>query len=108
MSTATTFQRVPKVKQACDSCHARKVKCDGTCPCSQCTVAELRCTYLAVQKKKGPQKKGPQGHLKQIEQQRIPPAVPMAEAKFIKAVKDELGPDINTLEGLLRDYEQKR
>lgn len=35
---------------------------------------------------------------------------PTAEdtARFVEAVKEELGPDINTLEGLLRDYEQNR
>ncbi|KFY28222.1 hypothetical protein V493_03046, partial [Pseudogymnoascus sp. VKM F-4281 (FW-2241)] len=76
MST-TTFQRVhrtPKVKQACDCCHARKIKCDGTCPCSHCAVAELQCTYLTVPKKKGPKgpsKRTPRAILKmQMEQQR--------------------------------------
>ncbi|KFZ12871.1 hypothetical protein V501_04002, partial [Pseudogymnoascus sp. VKM F-4519 (FW-2642)] len=87
MST-TTFQRVhrtPKVKQACDCCHARKIKCDGTCPCSHCAVAELQCTYLTVPKKKGPKgpsKRTPRAILKmQIEQQRngIPPAVSPAQ-----------------------------
>lgn len=43
-----------KVKQACDCCHARKIRCDGANPCANCLVTELHCTYLAVPKKKGP------------------------------------------------------
>ncbi|KAJ4418459.1 hypothetical protein N0V82_005538 [Gnomoniopsis sp. IMI 355080] len=44
------------VKRACDACHRRKVKCDGTSPCRNCNTATLNCTYNAV-----PQKKGPKG-----------------------------------------------
>lgn len=44
------------VKRACDACHRRKVKCDGTNPCRNCGTAQLGCTYNAV-----PQKKGPKG-----------------------------------------------
>lgn len=44
------------VKRACDACHRRKVKCDGTSPCRNCNTASLNCTYNAV-----PQKKGPKG-----------------------------------------------
>lgn len=44
------------VKRACDACHRRKVKCDGTTPCRNCNSASLNCTYNAV-----PQKKGPKG-----------------------------------------------
>lgn len=44
------------VKRACDACHRRKVKCDGTTPCRNCNTATLTCTYNAV-----PQKKGPKG-----------------------------------------------
>ncbi|UNI23706.1 hypothetical protein JDV02_009510 [Purpureocillium takamizusanense] len=43
-----------KVKQACDACHARKVRCDGTRPCAGCDALSLACTYLAVPKKTGP------------------------------------------------------
>ncbi|OBT64219.1 hypothetical protein VE03_06843 [Pseudogymnoascus sp. 23342-1-I1] len=91
MSTPT-FQRVhrtPKVKQACDCCHARKIKCDGTCPCSHCAIAELQCTYLTVPKKKGPKgpsKRTPRAILKmQLEQQRnrIPPAAPSSSTQSI-------------------------
>ncbi|KAH8904765.1 hypothetical protein BR93DRAFT_930205 [Coniochaeta sp. PMI_546] len=46
-----------KVRQACDCCRSRKIRCDGTRPCANCTGAALPCTYLAVHKKTGP--KGP-------------------------------------------------
>lgn len=46
-----------KVKQACDQCHGRKVRCDGTNPCRNCVGDDAQCTYLAVHKKTGP--KGP-------------------------------------------------
>ncbi|PWI69337.1 hypothetical protein PCL_00984 [Purpureocillium lilacinum] len=43
-----------KVKQACDACHGRKVRCDGARPCAGCEGLSLACTYLAVPKKTGP------------------------------------------------------
>ena len=43
-----------KVRQACDACHRRKIRCDGCTPCLNCRNAELGCTYLAVHKKTGP------------------------------------------------------
>ena len=43
-----------KVKQACDCCHTRKIRCDGDDPCVNCQMTELTCTYLAIPKKKGP------------------------------------------------------
>lgn len=46
-----------KVRQACDCCRTRKIRCDGARPCVNCTGAALQCTYLAVHKKTGP--KGP-------------------------------------------------
>lgn len=49
--------KAPKVKQACDACHSRKVRCDGTQPCLNCIASDASCTYLAVPKKTGP--KGP-------------------------------------------------
>jgi hypothetical protein len=45
------------VRQACDPCHVRKVRCDGAKPCTNCLSTELTCTYLAVPKKKGPKGK---------------------------------------------------
>lgn len=49
--------KAPKVKQACDACHSRKIRCDGIQPCLNCTASDSICTYLAVPKKTGP--KGP-------------------------------------------------
>lgn len=46
-----------KVKQACDSCRARKIRCDGACPCANCTSISLQCTFLSVHKKTGPKGK---------------------------------------------------
>jgi hypothetical protein len=50
-------KKLLKVKQACDCCHTRKIRCDGDDPCANCQAIDLRCTYLTVPKKKGP--KGP-------------------------------------------------
>ena len=49
--------KLSKVRQACDCCHTRKIRCDGEDPCANCKATDLRCTYLVVPKKKGP--KGP-------------------------------------------------
>jgi Fungal Zn(2)-Cys(6) binuclear cluster domain len=57
MITAALPKKPPKIKQACDCCHARKIRCDGAAPCSNCQATSLPCTYLLVPKKKGP--KGP-------------------------------------------------
>ncbi|KAF8854827.1 hypothetical protein BDZ45DRAFT_539264, partial [Acephala macrosclerotiorum] len=45
-------RRISKVRQACDACHVRKVRCDGANPCNNCISTDLQCTYLAVPKKK--------------------------------------------------------
>ena len=65
MSTANISRPAPasrpakKVRQACDACHARKVRCDGHRPCINCTQGSTPCTYVAVHRKTGP--KGPRG-----------------------------------------------
>ncbi|KAM0228787.1 hypothetical protein ACHAP5_011850 [Fusarium lateritium] len=46
--------RPSKVRQACDECHVRKIRCDGRKPCINCQELEKGCTYLAVHKKTGP------------------------------------------------------
>jgi hypothetical protein len=55
--TSTTTKKPPKIKQACDCCHARKIRCNGAAPCNNCEATALPCTYLLIPKKKGP--KGP-------------------------------------------------
>ncbi|KAF2770757.1 hypothetical protein EJ03DRAFT_269883 [Teratosphaeria nubilosa] len=42
------------LRRACDCCRKRKVKCDGTEPCSPCQKASIRCGYLQPTRKKGP------------------------------------------------------
>jgi hypothetical protein len=56
-ATATPPKKPPKIKQACDCCHARKIRCNGASPCNNCQATSLLCTYLLIPKKKGP--KGP-------------------------------------------------
>ena len=50
-------KKLSKVKQACDCCRGKKIRCDGEDPCANCQTTEMQCTYLAAPKKKGP--KGP-------------------------------------------------
>lgn len=57
MAAAAAPKKPPKIKQACDCCHARKIRCNGTAPCNNCQATSLPCTYLLIPKKKGP--KGP-------------------------------------------------
>lgn len=56
-TTAAPPKKPPKIKQACDCCHARKIRCNGASPCNNCQTTSLLCTYLLIPKKKGP--KGP-------------------------------------------------
>lgn len=44
------------VKRACDSCIARKVRCDGAWPCETCETSarQLPCTYDRPAQKRGP------------------------------------------------------
>lgn len=49
-----TPKRVSKVRQACDGCRTRKVRCDGRQPCVNCMGEGSECTFLAVPKKTGP------------------------------------------------------
>ncbi|KAG5984642.1 hypothetical protein E4U55_003863 [Claviceps digitariae] len=51
---ADARRRFCKVRQACDSCRARKIRCDGLRPCANCLHVGCECTYLAVPKKTGP------------------------------------------------------
>jgi hypothetical protein len=50
-------KKLVKVRQACDCCHTRKIRCDANDPCGNCVASEVTCTYLSIPKKKGP--KGP-------------------------------------------------
>ncbi|KAF3906727.1 hypothetical protein AA313_de0201391 [Arthrobotrys entomopaga] len=41
----------------CDGCAIRRVRCNGGLPCQECQKRSLACTFLRVQRKRGP--KGP-------------------------------------------------
>ncbi|KAK1638053.1 hypothetical protein BDP81DRAFT_201016 [Colletotrichum phormii] len=43
-------KRRPRAPIACGTCRARKVKCDGSSPCSNCVRHEFSCSY-----KEGPE-----------------------------------------------------
>eukprot|EP01138_Halocafeteria_seosinensis_P010547 gb/GECG01010769.1/.p1 GENE.gb/GECG01010769.1/~~gb/GECG01010769.1/.p1 ORF type:complete len:923 (+),score=131.40 gb/GECG01010769.1/:1-2769(+) len=49
--------RLPK---ACESCHARKRKCDGNQPCASCSAKGVECVYRSP-KKRGPKQGSVQG-----------------------------------------------
>ncbi|EGC41089.1 transcription activator [Histoplasma capsulatum var. duboisii H88] len=42
------------MKQVCDNCRRRKLKCNRLCPCDRCQGALLRCTYTDILQRKGP------------------------------------------------------
>ncbi|KAE9566576.1 hypothetical protein CGMCC3_g17251 [Colletotrichum fructicola] len=41
-------------KRACDACRQRKVKCDATQPCANCSISNLDCTFKVIPRKRGP------------------------------------------------------
>src|SRR6266536_3285818 len=51
-SPSTTFYK--SVRQACDCCRRRKIRCDAAQPCAPCNNSSLRCTYSHVLRNKGP------------------------------------------------------
>ncbi|PGH33181.1 hypothetical protein GX50_04023 [[Emmonsia] crescens] len=44
----------PPMKQVCDNCRRRKLKCNRRYPCDRCRSALLRCAYTDVLQRKGP------------------------------------------------------
>ncbi|KAH6869331.1 RING-3 [Thelonectria olida] len=65
-----TPRKPSKVRQACDACHTRKVRCDGCKPCINCRASSVECSYFAVHKKTGP--KGGPRHGRRISQPQFP------------------------------------
>ncbi|KAJ3274132.1 hypothetical protein HDV01_003415 [Terramyces sp. JEL0728] len=47
--------------QSCDRCKFKKRKCDGNTPCANCVRAEVQCTMLIEQKKRGPKRNSESG-----------------------------------------------
>lgn len=43
-------------KQACDACKIRKIRCGGGQPCWSCLGATIKCTYVRVPRRRGPQR----------------------------------------------------
>ncbi|KAF8316180.1 hypothetical protein DL93DRAFT_800390 [Clavulina sp. PMI_390] len=52
-----------KVTNACDSCRAKRQKCDGETPCRACRELSIDCTYSRQARRRGP----PLGFLRHIE-----------------------------------------
>lgn len=48
-------------KRACDTCIARKVRCDGALPCATCesSTRKVQCTYVRPAQKRGPKVRRP-------------------------------------------------
>lgn len=48
-------------KRACDTCIARKVRCDGAFPCATCQTStrKVQCTYVKPAQKRGPKARRP-------------------------------------------------
>ncbi|WWC63758.1 uncharacterized protein I303_106363 [Kwoniella dejecticola CBS 10117] len=53
-TTAAAASPAKPTKRACDSCHSRKVKCDGQEPCDRCTKSDFICSFLNPVLPKGP------------------------------------------------------
>lgn len=60
-------------KRACDSCISRKVKCNGSWPCSTCRdgVKRVACTYLKPPRKRGPKARRIPHQARDLEDQRV-------------------------------------
>ncbi|KAL9106026.1 MAG: hypothetical protein Q9227_008869 [Pyrenula ochraceoflavens] len=58
----------PRLRKACDSCSARKVKCDESGPpCRSCAALEIPCTFDRPSRRRGP----PNKHAEAIKRQRV-------------------------------------
>lgn len=107
-SQPVSIRKIAKVRQACDCCHARKIRCNGSNPCLNCVSTELQCTYLAIPKKKGPKGRriGKDSLRKPIQQPFSIPRVITPEDNSSPLLSTQspeepaLHPDINVLEQL--------
>ncbi|OBT70659.1 hypothetical protein VF21_10359 [Pseudogymnoascus sp. 05NY08] len=71
------------LKQACDGCNIRKVKCYGEYPCARCINNHLPCTFLRQRRKSGPRNIRQASMLKIWNEQTISASLAMEEAQFI-------------------------
>lgn len=52
-----TSRRIQRIPLACDYCRVRKVKCDGTNPCSGCRRAGQKCIFHGRRKRRSRKEK---------------------------------------------------
>ncbi|KAI0243564.1 hypothetical protein L0F63_004842, partial [Massospora cicadina] len=72
--------RKSRARQACEPCRKKKTKCSGEYPvCTHCAAHGFECSYIAVEKRRGPQK------------------------GYVRALESRL----NSLQSLLEDYVDK-
>ncbi|KAL4988179.1 Arabinolytic transcriptional activator arar [Aspergillus falconensis] len=50
---SSTKRRWRRNRIACDSCHARRVRCDRQFPCSRCLRSEITCEFTRERRKRG-------------------------------------------------------
>jgi hypothetical protein len=53
-SSSTSSATKKTLKQACDNCRRRKIKCNRAHPCDKCQRLLLSCSYSDVLQRKGP------------------------------------------------------
>jgi hypothetical protein len=66
-----------QVRRACDSCRARKIRCDGGPRCSTCSKIDLDCTFLHIRRKKRPRREQAQksrSELRYLNNSRLAPS----------------------------------
>ncbi|KAF2005656.1 hypothetical protein P154DRAFT_423924 [Amniculicola lignicola CBS 123094] len=54
MPPTSASSRSAAASRACDNCKRRKVRCDTSAPCANCTISRLLCAYTIPQRKRGP------------------------------------------------------
>lgn len=55
------------VRRACDSCRARKIRCDGRQPCNRCYRSSSECSFLDVPKRRAPRRRQPDSPASEVE-----------------------------------------
>ncbi|KAK2043087.1 hypothetical protein LZ31DRAFT_632213 [Colletotrichum somersetense] len=77
-SAGVKRKRRPRAPIACGTCRARKLKCDGSSPCSNCVRHEFSCSYREAQNQTPRQGTPSYGSLVRIQQRPQPqPIIPL-------------------------------
>ncbi|KAJ3031793.1 hypothetical protein HDV00_008123 [Rhizophlyctis rosea] len=94
-----------RASRACDQCRKRRTKCSGKTPCDSCITLEIPCTYVPVEKKRGPL---PQTQQVQAMEKRLRTMemllnalLPEGTAKALQVVEEAQMKGIRQIEGLL-------